>query len=123
PDSGANYSTVYIGGDSSAFSPYGPYLGVSEKVDLGNADHRDNAFVFSDAIQTSSSDIGDYARELAGYVTHEMGHLLGYEHAHTVTADKDPLAEVAFKPYTHVEIAIDVRQDLLDDGKVMIGNQ
>ena len=54
------------------------------------------------------------------YVGHEMGHLLGFVPVLTVDADTDPLAEVAFKPYTHVEIAQDVLADLLDDGKVTI---
>ena len=45
--------------------------------------------------------------ELAGFVAHEVGHLLGFEHGHELD-DANPLSEVAFKPYTHVEVARDV---------------
>ncbi len=38
-------------------------------------------------------------------------------------ATQDPLAEVAFKPYTHVEIARDARADVIDDGQLTIGGQ
>ncbi|HEY5617025.1 MAG TPA: hypothetical protein VIK60_03730, partial [Vicinamibacterales bacterium] len=61
-----------------------------------------------------------YGELLADYAAHEAGHLLGLVHAHTVNAGEDPLAEVAWKPYTHVETAKDVRADLLDDGQLTI---
>jgi hypothetical protein len=133
PQTEGTYSKIYIGGDGSAFAAYGPLLGLSEKVDPGNRDPNDIAFIFSDTIGEFPSLLGmrlahlhetvaDYGRDLAGYIAHEVGHLLGFEHAHTVHTDDagDVLAEVAFKPYTHVEIAKDVRADLLEDGKLNI---
>ena len=124
PNAGTEYSTVHIGGDGAPFAQYGSFYGLSEKVDAGNSDHSDNAFVFSEAIPTTAASAQDYARELAGYVMHETGHLLGYDHLYEPhSAAAGPLAEVAFKPYTHIEIAKDVRADLLDDGKVVIADQ
>ena len=59
---------------------------------------------------------------------HEIAHLLGYSHLREVgesTGEPAPLgttiAEVAFKPYTHVEIAKDVRDDIIADGRLTIG--
>src|SRR5262249_6591435 len=132
PQTKGTYSTIYIGGDGSAFASYGPLLGLSEKVDQGNRDPSDIAFIFSDNIGEFSSLLGigsaylhdtvaDYGRDLAGYVAHEVGHLLGFEHMHETYGDHPgPLDSVAFKPYTHVEIAKDVRIDLLTDGKIDI---
>ena len=59
-------------------------------------------------------------------MAHEAGHLLGFEHAHTVhtATPAMSLAEVAFQPETHVEIAKDVRADLIADGRLTIaGNE
>ncbi|PYR22394.1 MAG: hypothetical protein DMF94_04905 [Acidobacteria bacterium] len=115
------YSTIYIGGDSRAFGD--TYYGLSQKVDHGNADHSDIAFVFSENIDGAGLNAAQYGAALGGFAAHELGHLLGYEHAHTVGAHSDPLAEVAWKPYTHVEIAKDVLADVLDDGKLRIEGQ
>ncbi|MBL8533161.1 MAG: hypothetical protein JNL33_04830, partial [Betaproteobacteria bacterium] len=118
------YSTVHVGGDGSAFSAWGNYLGLSEKVDTGNTDRSDKAFVFSENIAALSASAGDYGRLLAAYIAHETGHLVGLEHEHEVDDGSDPLAEVAFKPYTHVEVARDVLADLTDDGKItLLGRQ
>ncbi|HYR36750.1 MAG TPA: LEPR-XLL domain-containing protein, partial [Burkholderiales bacterium] len=115
------FSTIYIGGDSKAFGD--TYYGLSQKVDHGNQDHGDIAFVFSDNVSAAGLNAAQYGAQLAGYAAHELGHLLGAEHEHTVDAKNDPLAEVAFKPYTHVEIAKDVRDDILPDGKLTIDGQ
>ena len=72
PTEGVEYSTVYVGGDDSAFSQYGSFIALSEKVDIGNRDRSDNAFVFSDRVDIDS---------LPQVVAHEIGHLLGYEHS------------------------------------------
>ncbi|PYO45826.1 MAG: hypothetical protein DMD84_27695, partial [Candidatus Rokuibacteriota bacterium] len=115
------YSTIYVGGDGSAFASYGHYLGLSEKVDHHNLDHTDTSFVFSDVLPAVGLTASQYGEMLGAYVAHEAGHLLGFEHEHTVGADTDPLAEVAWKPFTHAEIAVDVRRDLLDDGMITLG--
>ncbi|HEX6131214.1 MAG TPA: hypothetical protein VF044_05755, partial [Actinomycetota bacterium] len=117
-----DYSTIYVGGTFAPFAAYGPLFALSEQVDTGNADRSDDAFVFSASIPTRGQTLEQYAEELAEYVAHEAGHLLGYEHMRTVHAHDqgDVLGEVAFKPYTHVEIAKDVRADLVEDGKLDI---
>ncbi|MHB1241780.1 MAG: zinc dependent phospholipase C family protein, partial [Gaiellaceae bacterium] len=122
PADGTPYSTIYVGGTDGGFGGYGPLYAVSEQVDRGNADSSDNAFVFSEEIPTVGQTAASYAAEIGTYIAHEAGHLLGYEHARTpVTGTPaDALGEVAWKPYTHTEMAKDVRQDVLDDGKVEI---
>ena len=118
PVAGTDYSTIYIGGTDAAFAGYGPLYALSEKVDSGNADRNDIAFVFTASLPARGKTVAAYAEVIAEYAAHEAGHLLGYEHmrtVHTHTAG-DILGEVAFKPYTHVEIAKDVRNDLIEDG-------
>jgi hypothetical protein len=125
PRPGSPYSTIYVGGDDAAFAEYGPLVGLSEQVDLGNRDPNDIAFVFPEVLESSALTATEYGKQLAGYVGHEAGHLLGFRHAHTVYTGgaSDVLAEVAFKPNTHIEIAKDVRLDLLDDGRLDIAGQ
>ncbi|HYT95525.1 MAG TPA: hypothetical protein VEL76_42795, partial [Gemmataceae bacterium] len=121
---GGDYSTVYVGGDDSAFAAYGHYLGLAEKVDTGNLDRRDEALVFSDLLPSSGLTAAGYGETLAFYVAHETGHLLGLEHTeehdHAHDDPADPLAGIAFRPYTHIAIGKDVRDDVIRDGKVTI---
>ena len=56
PEEG-EYSTVYIGGTGSEFSQWGHYLGIAEGIDLGNSNRSDTAFVFSDSISASGSEL------------------------------------------------------------------
>ncbi len=116
-------STIYVGGDGSPFADYGTFVGLSEKIDAGNQDATDIAFVFNDNMLTMSRTADDYAQDLAGYVMHEAGHLLGFEHAYEIEAN-NPLSAVAFKPYSHIQVAKDVRNDLITDGKLTVaGNE
>ena len=78
PVPGAEYSTIYVGGDDSAFSEYGSFLGLAEQVDVGNREAADDGLVFGGFL--GDDGIEDYARALAGVVAHEVGHLLGYQH-------------------------------------------
>lgn len=119
PTDGSLFSTIFIGGDSSAFGSYGPFVGLSERIDTGNADEDDIAFVFPENLSSTGLSATEYGTELAGYVAHEAGHLMGYQHAYQIDAN-DPLSALAFKPYVHIEIARDVRADLLEDGKVTV---
>jgi hypothetical protein len=120
PAEGSDYSTIYIGGDGHEFLRFGKYLGIAEQGD--GSHHGRTAFVFSAGISAEAGTTEEYGRALAGYVEHEAGHLLGYEHLYT-PGDQDGLDAEAFKPYTHVEIARDVRDDLLDDGKLTIAGR
>ena len=124
PAAGTEYSTIYIGGSDAAFKSYGSFSGLSEDVDPGNVKHSDNAFVFTDQIPALGQTAQSYGVQLSDYVVHEVGHLLGFEHV--LEAAVDPmtaLSDVAWKPYTHVEMAKDIRMDLLADGKLSINGQ
>jgi hypothetical protein len=92
PRAGIPYSTIHVGGDSSAFAEYGWFVGLAEKIDRGNRDPGDTAFVFSESILGPGLTATEYGQLLAGYVAHEAGHLLGFAHAHTVASADDPLA-------------------------------
>ncbi|TMD03045.1 MAG: hypothetical protein E6J01_17155, partial [Chloroflexi bacterium] len=80
PDSGTDYSTVYLGGDGAPFSPYGLFLGLAQKVDVGNHDRNDIAFVFSDKLFASGMTAESYESALTAVIEHEARHLLGYGH-------------------------------------------
>ena len=80
PASGTDYSTVYLGGDGAAFSPYGSFLGLAQKVDVGNHDPNDIAFVFSNKLFASGMTAESYESALTAVIEHEARHLLGYAH-------------------------------------------
>ncbi len=80
PSPGSQYSTIYIGGTDRAFSQYGSFLGLAEKVDVGNQDPTDEALVFSEEIWQPGITAQAYAAAVADVIGHEAKHLLGYEH-------------------------------------------
>ena len=71
PETGVEYTTIYIGGDDSAFAEYGSFFGLAENVDIGNKNRSDEAFVFSDELSPG---------QISSIISHELGHLLGYVH-------------------------------------------
>jgi len=80
PEPHTLYSTIYIGGDDSAFAEYGAFLGLAEQVDVGNQDLSDSGFVFSDSIVSGHTEMDLLVIRLADLISHEIGHLLGYAH-------------------------------------------
>ena len=96
PPTESNYSTIYIGGDDSAFQEYGSFLGLAEQSDAGNSDGGDSAFVFSDRIL-----VGGCSGTLQDVIVHEMGHLLGYTHSRDDAGTVSELAGVAYTESVH----------------------
>jgi PKD repeat protein len=91
PSAGQSYSTIYIGGDNTAFAPYGSFLGLAERVDVGNTDAGDSAFVFAGKLAAG----GGYVARLTQLIAHEAGHLLGYQHTVCGDSEDDSLARCA----------------------------
>ena len=102
PEMGMSYSTIYIGGDDSAFTAYGSFLGLAEQIDVGNQDLSDEAFVFSDNLNGSNDNLQVFADNIANIIAHETGHLLGYAHSSlpNLTVQSLVLSEVALPEIT-----------------------
>jgi uncharacterized repeat protein (TIGR01451 family) len=80
PPAGQTYSTIYIGGDGSAFTQYGSFLGLAQQVDVGDRDRGDNAWVFTKQVGRDVTDASVLIDRLTTVIAHEVGHLLGYAH-------------------------------------------
>ncbi len=93
PIVGTEYSTIYIGGDDSAFASYGVFLGLAEQVDVGNRNPLDGGLIFSDLLAGESAEA--YRETLAGLIEHEAGHLLGYYHQDSRWSNRSLLSGVA----------------------------
>ena len=118
---GINTPPFTLAGTAPPSRTTGTSGGWPRRWTLATQNPADDAFVFTDAIVSDVRTVGDYAHDIAGYVTHEVGHLLGFEHEHEVRGDHPSLLDpVAYKPYTHIETALDVRRDVLEDGQVTI---
>ncbi|MEZ6121301.1 MAG: hypothetical protein R3C28_32695, partial [Pirellulaceae bacterium] len=107
--SSAPYSTVYVGGDESAFSAFGSYVGLAEAVDVGNKNRNDEAFVYSEKLIARGDTVSTAARKIADVAAHEAAHLVGFKHdevqhltGHTV------LSHVASETFTQDLFAIQV---------------
>ena len=79
PVADTEYSTIYVGGDNSAFSEYGDFLGLAETIDTGNQSKTDEAFVFANEFGPFDSTV-TAANALAHIIEHEAAHLVGFAH-------------------------------------------
>ncbi len=79
PASGVEYSTVYVGGDGSAFREHGSFLGLAESIDVRNESNTDAAFVFAERLGGMNC-TATAAAVLADVIAHETAHLVGYAH-------------------------------------------
>lgn len=74
------FSTVHVGGSITdlpgVLSMADGLLGLAEKIDTGNSDRSDNAFVLSGEIGNDADDL----LQIAQAVAHEAGHLFGLHH-------------------------------------------
>ena len=95
PQEPGTCSTIYIGGDDSAFAAYGSFLGLAEQVDVGNVDGRDNGIVFTDQIAPAGRGTDPYCSAMARLIAHEAGHLLGFRHIESCAGAAGLLHEVA----------------------------
>ena len=79
PTSGRPYSTIFVGGDDSAFREYGSFRGLAEGDDLGNVDRTDHALVFSEVIAENlpNATVESSTFALTDVISHETRHLTG----------------------------------------------
>ena len=84
------YSTIYVGGNGSAFAGYGSFQGLAETIDVGNRIKNDEAFVFSDSISNTAT--------ITETIAHEAGHLLGFSHENNETIASD-INDFAWEDY------------------------
>lgn len=71
PPESMDCSTIYVGGDDSRFREYGAFVGLAERVDVGNSLRAEQAFVFSDCLATR--DPAAFSDALVRVIAHEAG--------------------------------------------------
>jgi hypothetical protein len=98
------YSTIYVGGDGSAFAEYGSFHGLAETIDTGNQIKNDEAFVFSENITSTAT--------ITETIAHETGHLLGFGHEGEKISDS--ISSYALNSNTISEWITDQYVDLYD---------
>ncbi len=82
PQNDQPYSTIYVGGNDSAFTDQGSFLGLAESIDVLNTNLDDEAFVFSELFAFSNyiHTVETAAVDLSAVIAHESAHLLGWSH-------------------------------------------
>ncbi len=81
------FSTIYVGGSDSAFSACGNFQGLAETIDAGNQVKNDNAFVFTDKLNSTAA--------ITGTIAHEAAHLVGFQHDNESASDGKTLSSYA----------------------------
>jgi stress response protein SCP2 len=89
------YSTIYVGETTSPLSGEWELLttnfqGLAETIDAGNLIKNDEAFIFSDNIDSTIT--------ITETIAHEAGHIIGYKHtgnAQTITSDNLTIGDYA----------------------------
>jgi hypothetical protein len=98
PIEGGDVTTVFMGTSEEDL------FGIANNIDNYNADHGDNAVVFTDsfgALMGESPTVAEMAQAIANVVTHETGHLLGLRHT-----TEDP-TEIMQTTSTAAELLLD----------------
>ena len=90
------YSTIYVGGSDSAFSAYGDFQGLAETIDAGNQVKNDEAFVFTDKLNSTAA--------ITKTIAHEAAHLVGFQHDDEAAADGKTISSYAFSDQIPLKI-------------------
>ncbi len=95
PEEGV-FSTVHVGG-SDDFDELGSFAGLAETVDSGNADKRDEAFVFTNGFSTvdgTAAVIAHEVKHLVGTLDHGGGGIAAFAAGAAYAGNGDPAGQV-----------------------------